>query len=350
LVVAFDPLQLTKEASLNRTLLADLPGADPRLVGRRGWEVLRLEALEGLAAEHGIHAAERTDVPRRLRTALGSADTAQADQARRVVAEFGRRLGHLVATLRLGSEQASPWRTAYRQHWRAVDRIWLGGGIVAALGGELLRSARAEAQRLGADNSTLDLAAHADVLALIGAARKRATPASCSIVLDFGYSSVKRGIAAFLNDVLQRLDVLPSFSVTRSGLDLVSNADEVRQAVVGVIRATLQEAQDYQPGHIDPQVVISLATYLTDGRPTASAEPYDLLSDVDFDKLTDELTRVTGVPLQVRFVHDGTAAAAALPSNGRAGIIVLGTSLGAGFTVPDQPRLPLAADLRVTHH
>jgi len=47
----------------------------------------------------------------------------------------------------------------------------------------------------------------------------------------------------------------------------------------------------------------------------------------------------------VRFIHDGTAAAAALDSSGPDGIIVLGTSLGAGFIVPDQPRLPIAANL-----
>jgi hypothetical protein len=310
---------------------------------------VRLEALESLAAEHGITAAQRTDVPRRLRNALDSVDRAEVNQARRVVAEFGRRLGHLVATLRLGQEDASPWRTAYRQHWRAVERIWLGGGIVAALGSDLLRSARAEAERLGVDGSTLDMAPHADVLPLVGAARTRTTPAPRSIVLDFGYSSVKRGIAHFQGDVLQRLDVLPTILLARLGLDGQSTSDEVRHAVVGVIRATFQEVQDDHPGTIDQDVAVSLATYLTDIRPFPSNELYDRLSDVHFDKLTAELTRATSVPLHVRFVHDGTAAAAALDTHGSEGIVVLGTSLGAGFTAPSQLRLPISADLQVIH-
>jgi hypothetical protein len=274
------------------------------------------------------------------------------------VAAFGQRLGHLVATLRLGDDDApewrtayagaGPWRAAYRQHWRSVERVWLGGGIVAALGDKLLHSARAEARRLGMDDSTLDLAPHADVLALVGAARTRAAPAPTAIVLDFGYSSVKRGIAHFRGDVLHRLEVLNSLSVGTLGLDSRSTADEVMGAVVGVIRATFQEAQhDQMP--TDREVAVSLATYLTDRRPFPSNELYDLLTDVDLGTLTAELARATGVALHVRFIHDGTAAAAALPSKGREGIIVLGTSLGAGFTLPDQLRLPIAADLQVNH-
>jgi len=42
---AFDPLELTQEASLNATHLADVAGAEPSLVGRRGWDVLSLQAL-----------------------------------------------------------------------------------------------------------------------------------------------------------------------------------------------------------------------------------------------------------------------------------------------------------------
>lgn len=117
-------------------------------------------------------------------------------------------------------------------------------------------------------------------------------------------------------------------------------------AVVDVVRTTFQEARrdGSQP---DAEVMVSLATYVQNGRPDASPLLYDRLSEVDFDALTAELARATGVPLQVRFVHDGTSAAAALQPDGRQAIIVMGTSLGAGFTVPDQRRLPIAADLQV---
>jgi hypothetical protein len=335
--VAFDPLALTKEASLNRTLLAPLPAADPGLVGLTARSVLSLKALQSLAAEHGLHVAERLEVPRRLSNALGSSEAATADKSRRVVAEYARRLGHLVATLRLGLEEASPWRTAYREHWKSVERIWLGGGIAAAFGNELLQSTRSEAVRLGVDGTTIDLSPHADVAALIGSARTRAGGAERAIVLDFGYSSVKRGIAHVRGGELQRLDILRSLPPPPS-------APAVSRYFLDVIRKTFFEAQ---PADVDSEVVASLATYVNDWRPTAASEPYDLLSGIDFQQLTAELERLTGVPLRVRFMHDGTAAAAGLPTNGHDGIIVLGTSLGAGFTVPRQHRLPIAPNLVV---
>src|SRR5205814_5480584 len=83
----------------------------------------------------------------------------------------------------------------------------------------------------------------------------------------------------------------------------------------------------------------SLATYLTDRQPLPTSEPYDLLTAVDFATLTAELARATGRPLHVRYIHDGTAAAGAVDTTGSDGIIVVGTSLGAGFPLPDQPRL-----------
>ena len=361
-----------------------MPGAEQRLVGRRAFDVLRLEALHSLAAEHGILADRRTEVPRCLRAALGSADSAEANRAQEVVAEFGRRLGHLVATLRLGADDSSEWRTvytgaaewraAYRRHWRSVERVWLGGGVIAALGNDLLQAARAEARRLGVDaargearqlgvdaaradrrqlgrdDSTLNAAPHADVLALLGAARTRATPAPRAIVVDFGYSSVKRGIAHFSQGgALQRLDVLRGLPLASIGLGGQATGDQVMHAVVGVIRAIFQAAQD-DDEPFDADVSVSLATYLTDRQPFPSSELYDLLTDVDFATLTAELRRVTGAPLHVRYIHDGTAAAAALDTTGRDGIIVVGTSLGAGFTTPDQARLPIAGDLEIIHH
>jgi hypothetical protein len=103
--VEFDPLQLTSEASLNRTRLADLPGADPDLIGRSAYELLRLDALANLAVDHGVHVVDRSDGPRRLAHTLRSPDESTATAAQRVVAEFGRRLGHLLATLRVGAEE-----------------------------------------------------------------------------------------------------------------------------------------------------------------------------------------------------------------------------------------------------
>ena len=67
--VPVDPLQLTEEASLNGTALADLPGANPAWVGRSAYSLLASDARGPSGAE--------------LRS-------------------FGHALGHLIATLKTG--------------------------------------------------------------------------------------------------------------------------------------------------------------------------------------------------------------------------------------------------------
>jgi hypothetical protein len=43
---------------------------------------------------------------------------------------------------------SSGWRQAYLRRWTEIERVWLGGGIVAALGPELLDATRSELDRL----------------------------------------------------------------------------------------------------------------------------------------------------------------------------------------------------------
>src|ERR1051326_5258167 len=116
--VDFDPQTLGPEASLNRTRIAALPGAVTDWIGRPAGELLSRRAFEDLHT-----AAAQT---------------------------FGQRLAHLIATLSSGpaSNDETGWREAYLRHWMHIDRVWLGGGVAAALGLDLAHSATAELQRL----------------------------------------------------------------------------------------------------------------------------------------------------------------------------------------------------------
>lgn len=347
---AFDPLELTQEASLNATHLADVAGAEPSLVGRRGWDVLSLQALERLAAETGFGRDETDrDVPRALARALASGDPLRVQDAERVVAPFGRALGHLIATLALDApgdaEPISPWRRAYRGHWAQVERIWLGGGLAAALGRRLLAAARAEVERLGVRDCRVALAHHPALLALIGVARRRAQPLPHAVVLDFGHSAIKRGIATFDAETLVHLEVLPSVAA-RSGAD-ASNPADVAAWVVQTMAETFSTAQ-HQHGRVDPRLITSIGSYVADGWPAGARGTYARLRGLRHDELDAEIQRRTGTNVHTWFVHDGTAAASGLVQPGRAGVIVLGTSLCAGFPVPAETLVGMADDLAVT--
>lgn len=345
----FQPLLLTQEASLNGTRLADVVGAARPLVGRRAAEVLSSQALGRLAGATGFGGDEtHGDVPTALARALASDDPRRMQRAERVVAPFGRALGHLIVTLvaHAGSddEPVGPWRRAYRRHWSQVEHVWLGGGLAAALGARLLEATQAEIERLGVHHCHVALGHHPDVLGLIGVARRRWHPSEHVVVLDFGHSAVKRGIATFDAETLARLELLPS--IAASGLGDASTPAEVAAFVVSVIAGTVAAARR-QHGKFDPRLIISLASYVADGWPANTRGTYARLHALRHDELDAELRRRTEADVSTWFMHDGTAAASGLSDPGRAGLIVLGTWLSAGFPAPVATLLPVSSNLAV---
>jgi hypothetical protein len=132
--VRFDPLRLRSDASLNRTLIAPMPGADPALVGRPAFELLSMAALRQIEASPGDS-----------------------------VTGYGIRLAHLIATLVAarsvdGISVSGPWRSAYLRYWRTIEQVWLGGGIAGRLGPALARAVRAELARLDVRHVSVEVA------------------------------------------------------------------------------------------------------------------------------------------------------------------------------------------------
>jgi hypothetical protein len=265
-----------------------------------------------------------------------------------VVGEYGRRLAHLIATLTLprhagdtgGTESA--WRAAYLRHWAGVERVWLGGGLAAALGVPLLEAVHAEMVRLGSPGQLVVLLApFADVLPLIGAAGSRSNAHSSTVVLDFGHTSIKRAVATIADYRLVRLDLLPSVVVAQM-------SEHIMPFMLDVVADTLNTARQ-RFGPTDDVVVVSIASYVIGSRPVAAgASRYLPLSETDSAALDAELVRRTNQAVHISFVHDGTAAARGLINpGGRAAVIMLGTTLGVGFAGPAVGVLPVSSELVV---
>jgi hypothetical protein len=102
---------------------------------------------------------------------------------------------------------------------------------------------------------------------------------------------------------------------------------------------------------LDPRVVISLASYMADGRPVQTRSLYAALRQFDPTTLTAALRARTGVNLHVSLLHDGTDAANAIAVSNRDAVILLGTNLGVGlgvdFDAAPGPRLQLASNFTV---
>jgi hypothetical protein len=118
---------------------------------------------------------------------------------------------------------------------------------------------------------------------------------------------------------------------------------EVLDFVGEVVALTLQES-----GSQGNVLVLSVAAYVEGGRLLGNgiyARMSRLATDVR-PLVEGAVATRTGRGVRVRFIHDGTAAAALHAGEAQAAVIVVGTALGVGFPPAEAQDLhPLAPDL-----
>ena len=178
---------------------------------------------------------------------------------------------------------------------------------------------------------------HPAWLPMIGAARSVATTRDV-LVLDLGHTAVKRGIATYdSSSRLTKIDILSPVAVERRR----DAPDEVIDFVLTVLEASVLAVGDIGG------VVASVASYVTPdgviGHPRSYYRPLAAEGRTRLDAIVAR--RLPGAP-KLRFLHDGTSAAAATSSTPPAAAITLGTSLGVGFVPPTQ-RVALAPEFTV---
>jgi hypothetical protein len=325
-----DPAQLTPLASLNRVRFTELAGL-PIPAGMVGWAayaLLSAKALADLTARHG-----------------------NADEAAR---RFGERLGWLIVTLKRGdpaSRAARPdWDDSYWSHWATIRQVYLGGGVVSgSLGVMIAGHAERTLAGVGMADCSVSVAPWPEHLPLIGAART-APEARATVVLDFGHSFVKRGLAQTQGGSLTALRLAPrrpaQWTDLASGRE--SAIEEVRglsDSMVATMAATWRAAHSVN-SEISTTVMASIASYVMDGQPVprqggAYPQLLRLAEHVDV-WLSEHLSEAVGHPTTVRLLHDGTAAAHAMSGAQDAAVITLGTSLGVGFPPASGPDLSVS--------
>jgi len=305
-----DPCRLDPAASLNRA----------RLDGRDARGLLSAPALRALAEVAGL----RPDGPLRSYLDRSLADGVPA--AAEVAAEFGTRLGRLLAALRAGDRSVKPeWDGTWWDRWTGTTTVWLGGGLCAGAFGAVVAE---RAAGLVGPGCRVVVAPDPTDLPLVGAARLAARPDGTALVLDFGHTLVKRAVAGYAGGrlvSLRRLGPAPAAPEDTQGGPL---ADAVAATV-----ATAWADAGTPPG----PVVAAMAAYVKDGQPVrVPLGTYTRLADVP-GRLAARLRDLVGTELPLVLVHDGTAAAQAVPPDPHAAVVLLGTSIGVGFpqTCPD---------------
>jgi len=319
----FDPLRLTASASLNQTVLSH-PVAGPGVRGRRAGEVCSRDALAEMALKGG---ALSQVSPGRLADQLGGA--LRSEQAREpaeaVLREFGRRLGALIATLTQGpgAIETSAYRRSYLSHWRQVEAVTLAGGLLASGTAPPILCGVEESLRRAEVAQPVRVLPFAPYASLLGVARLAPSGAEAAVVADLGHTTIKTATAAIKGHVITRL-------ADRRSQPAAQHPDETAVKVLEAIMAAARlSGAALSRCHV---LTFSVASYLRDGLPVDDGRSVYAGLGRDIDELEAGLAAAAGRPVQVRFVHDGTAAAAAADDGRPGGLITLGSRLAVGFT------------------
>jgi hypothetical protein len=346
--VPLDPQRLTPTASLNRVPFIGAPaiGMPQEYEGRPAFSLLGAAALGGLLAERRQELELTTEevasggLSFALRARLESFKPAVAATASDIVAEYGRRLGYLVAILKRGdpeSRDARPeWDESYWAHWGSVERVYLGGGLACP---EMCDAAMSVVRVLGS-GIEVGVAPYPVYQPMLGAARSLLISDGTALVADFGQTATKRAVETYQEGGLASMRALESIPAPGlSGLDYVRWMVET---VASSVPAGATEAGLCVSSYLDEQ---DHPVRYAAGR---FAGIHDDIQDLR-GWLTEEISLVVGREIHVSLFHDATAAAIGLSPSPSAAMIMLGTALGVGFPFGGDGKLtPLAPGFAVT--
>lgn len=346
--------------SLNAARVVALPDglAGDDVLGRRGVELVSGLRLRRDLIDRAPALGLDPDSPRLLRDfadRLRNPDipAPARDLAFNVARRLGRRLGCLLLMLSRGeaaNRNVRPdWGDEQWRCWRGIRRVVIGGGLFAgAIGDVALPAAQSVLDDHAAGDVRLERSPWGDAIALVGLARLQPVDAEQRAVLDFGQTSVKRGVARYLNGGLAGLRLLAEQAAPCPGyVDLATDRAEVGRQWAAMIDSIVDVIGEGRPATVGAaDVSISLACYLRDGRPDPSEARscYGRLQVLGPDLAglgRRELADRLAAEVRIGLLDDGTAAALAEDPDEHCVVLTFGTAIGVGFPLARDQRLAL---------
>lgn len=339
----FDPLNLTPNSSLNRVRIMEAPGLPAELSGRLAYELLSRQFLLERIRENRAALDIPPDLPDdALFIELERCLVERNPAAEVIAAQMGRNLGFLLLVLKRGdpANQAarSEWDGSHWAQWGVIQHVILGGGVVAGrLGQKMLETTRPMLNGM----VSVEISLYAASLPLIGAARQVESGASHALVFDFGGTRLKAALATYSGDTLIALEKYASSPTDTT----MTHAPDLLNHLADFVARTWKESRRFKKS---PQLIVSLSSYLENGQPVAQGY-YGCLRDLGekvSDLLAEAIHQRTQVRHRIKFLHDGSAAAAVYAGSPHTAVIMMGTALGVGFALPDKNLRPVSKTLR----
>ena len=332
-------------ASLNKMSMVEIPGFpySRQLAGQTAQAVLSSDAIARLVREAF---QLPIDMPRNaaisyLHRQLAEEQPDLRYKAELICEEIALNIGCLLLILTKQNINKNAarldWDAAQWAWWRSVQRIIIGGGVLASAVGRKV-FAYIEQHFIETDQLSIvvELSGCAEFMPLVGAGNKLISMGMPGCILDFGHTSCKRAIFT-RNEQLETLDKCDLGNEV--AYDAASNNREVAQVlnerIIRIACATVTAAAERLSGVKKIGLVISIANYY-DGRHFATRGGYAKLNFISGDYrryLAAEIMRLTALEVEISFLHDCTAAALSVTSGleKKTAVVVLGTGLGTGF-------------------
>ncbi|MFC1976230.1 hypothetical protein ACFLXQ_07515, partial [Chloroflexota bacterium] len=338
-----DPQQITPSISLNRVQLIDLPGLtiDPEVKGKTGSGLVSATVLTQLIRQHSDELQLDPSMDdHELRLALDDCFTGEQAIVRTAAENVGRRIGRNMGYLLLALKRGdainraarSEWDDSYWTYWGKIKRVWLGGGLVSGrLGPAIEQHALAVFKEAGVDDYAISVSPYASALPSVGAARYAPPDCQTALVFDFGSTMIKCALAAYQDNRLTTLRRLPSYptewkKIIQALNDPTHQASHLFSRMISVIANTWHHARNEGLLPASP-IMASIAAYVQAGHPLTGA--YMQLRRIT-DNLQLELSRQVsmqlGETIDVRLIHDGTAAATTYAGTKNVAVITVGTA------------------------
>jgi hypothetical protein len=348
--------------SLNRARIMALGGAsvEEGVLGKTGYDLLSAASLHLQI----VAAADRLHLNPAARDLIRHFDACFDDPATRphaslIARGYGYRLGCLLLMLKRGEPAnraaRSEWSNEHWNFWQAVQRVFVGGGLLAGrLGGYAVETAQAFLADAGVTDLDLERTVFGAHLPLVGLARAAPPGVTRSLLFDFGQTAVKRGCAHYRAGQLTQLDLwLDAPTVCKELFPAQQSDQELQQRwqhMATIITASWAAVPADQQPHT--ALGISLACYLFDGHPSPRDHGcYGALQQLSAHLATfiaADLMQRLEYPVQLTLLHDGAAAANAYAGHNRAVVITLGTAIGNGFPPPHGDQRPMAKGFTLT--
>lgn len=345
--------------SLNRARLVELPGVAgvEGLLGRSASELLSAAAVTSLVRAAAGSLALDPDAPTLLPAFNAVFDEPQTrPEALAVAGEVGRRLGALLLMLWRGdaaNRAARPeWDDAHWAFWRTVQRVVVGGGLLAGRLGEAAVPAAAAFLAAAGCPIGVERSPYGDAIALVGLARHAPADAAHMLLFDFGHTAVKRGLATYRHGQFIDLARRPSLPPPcEDGWHTHAGPQWARQRWERMAAAVTAEwAAVLGPACGAPVAVgLCLASHLQDGHPVGRDRGcYTSLGELAPHLATfvrDDLWARLGRFCSLALLHDGLAAASTRAGEPHTVVLTLGTAIGAGYPMGEVGLRPMKLGL-----